>query len=134
MTRDTRPKAQLSKQVVVQSLDPLGLAGPGAGVVRGRHQPRELLEVDLAVTVQVGLHDYGADLGLGKGFPEVGYCQPQLLLAVEAVADGIVPLEGADVVLKAVALLHHHVDKLHHVSSVMSVLTLETLHQIRYLQ
>ena len=86
VTRDTCPKVQLSKQVVVQSLDPLGLAGPGAGVVRGRHQPRELLEVDLAVPVQVGLGDHGADLGLGQRLPEVGHRQPQLLLADEAVA------------------------------------------------
>ena len=76
MTRDTCPKVQLSKQVVVQSLDPLGLAGPGAGVVRGRHQPRELLEVDLAVTVQVGLLDHGADLGLGHGLAQVVHRQP----------------------------------------------------------
>ena len=44
---DTCPNIQLSKQVVVQSLDPLGLAGPGTRVVRGRHQARELLEVEL---------------------------------------------------------------------------------------
>ncbi len=52
----------------------------------GLHQAGELLEVDPAVAVQVGLLDHGPDLAIRQRLAQVVHGQAELLLRDEAVA------------------------------------------------
>ena len=67
----------------------VGLLLAGRGVCRlvlVCHEALELVEVDPAVAVEVGLLDHGAHLAVRQRLPEVVHRQLQLLLRYEAVA------------------------------------------------
>eukprot|EP00295_Goniomonas_pacifica_P007279 CAMPEP_0175835060 /NCGR_PEP_ID=MMETSP0107_2-20121207/16388_1 /TAXON_ID=195067 ORGANISM="Goniomonas pacifica, Strain CCMP1869" /NCGR_SAMPLE_ID=MMETSP0107_2 /ASSEMBLY_ACC=CAM_ASM_000203 /LENGTH=77 /DNA_ID=CAMNT_0017148323 /DNA_START=57 /DNA_END=287 /DNA_ORIENTATION=- len=62
----------------------------------GHHHLHELLVVDLAITVDVGLADHLVDLLVGKLLTEVGHDVAELSSGNEAVAVLVEHLEGLE--------------------------------------
>ena len=89
----------------------------------GGHQPLELLEVNPAVAVEVGLLDHRAHLLIGERLAQVVHGQPQLLLRDEPVAVPVKdPKSVRDVLLHPRIPPQHHLDELVEVDSAVGVL------------
>ena len=77
------------------------------------HQTGKLLQVDLAVTVQVCLSYHGPHLGLGQRLAEVAHGEPQFLLAYQAVTVSVEDFKSmCNIIITTVSSLYHHVNKL----------------------
>merc|ERR1712199_141159 len=82
------------------------LACHQSGTLLGHHDLDELLVVDLAVTVNVGLAEHLIDLLVGELLAEVGHDVAQLGSGDEAVAVLVEDLEGLLDLLLGVRVLH----------------------------
>merc|ERR1719348_543568 len=93
-------------------LDSFGLTWTTRAAIMS-HKTRELLEVDLAVTIKISLSNHGSNLGLSQGFTEVAHGQPQLFFTYQSITITIKYFKSmSNIIIETVSPLDHHVNKL----------------------
>merc|ERR1711924_275685 len=80
--------------------------GEGFTSSLGHRHLDELLIIDLAIAINVGLADHLIDLFISELLPEVGHHVPQLRSTDESIAIAVENLESFDELLLRVSVLH----------------------------